>query len=173
VECLLVAILRPFWRFTKADFGPFDPKDRCYAHCASLMDTIWTYRAFASLNAEYWYNHTLATVAFISFREHENSSVQTEILIKACKCLHEMTELFPLAVDSLSAIRGAFKLAGMAVPTYLQPFLENGINHRKDGLLHHSAAKLLPGGDLSSTNAAQQEMRYQELLDELDSIGLD
>ena len=154
VECLLVAILRPFSRITKAGFGPFDPKDRCYAYCASFMDTIWTYRAFASLNAKCWYNHTLPTVAFISFREHANSSVQTETLIQARKCLHEMTGIFPLAVDSLSTIRGAFKLAGMMVPTYLQAFFGSGIKHRKHGMLHYPAAKLSPGGDLSTTNAA-------------------
>lgn len=84
-----------------------------------------------------------------------------------------MTAMFPLAADSLSAIRGAFKLAGMVVPAYLEPFLGPAIKHRKDGLLHHSAAKLLPEKGLPVSNSDRQEMMYQELLDELDSIGLD
>jgi hypothetical protein len=40
VECLLVAVLRPFLLMTEAEFGPFDPKARCYAHCGRLMDTM-------------------------------------------------------------------------------------------------------------------------------------
>ena len=112
----------------------------------------------------------LATVAFIAFREHTNNPVQTETLIKACKCLHELTATNPLAADALSAVRGAFKRTGIPLPTCLQSFLGSETRHRKDGLLHFAAAKLMPDEDRS--NEAMEEVRYQELLDELDGAEL-
>ncbi|KAJ4992891.1 hypothetical protein SVAN01_01595 [Stagonosporopsis vannaccii] len=170
VELLLGDILRPFSHWTKSQFGPFNPKDRCYAHCISLMDTIWMFRAFTSLNGEYWYIPMLATVALMILREHTESPMLTETLIKACKCLHEMTSMYPLAFDALRAIRGAFKRIGMSAPTYLQAFLGSGVRHTADGLLHHAAAKLMP--DAASSSEARSEVRYQELLDELDDVEL-
>lgn len=131
------------------------------------MDTIWTFRAFTNLNGEYWYIPMLTTIACMTFREHTDSPVQTETLIKACKCLHELTAIYPLASDALSAILGAFKKTGTPLPTYLQRFLGSGVRHRKDGLLHRAAAKLMP--DENWTHEAMGEMRYQELLDELDA----
>ncbi|KAJ8113959.1 hypothetical protein OPT61_g4046 [Boeremia exigua] len=170
VELLLGDLLRPFSAFKTSQFGPFDPKERCYTHCISLMNTIWTFRAYTSLNEEYWYIPMLATVAFMTFREHTESPILTETLIKACKCLHEMTSVYPMAADALNAIRGAFKRKGMPVPTYLQASLGSGLAHMKDGLLHHAAAKLMPEVDLQSD--ARDEVRYQELLDELDDVEI-
>lgn len=170
VELLLSDILRPFSHLTKMQFGPFDPKDRCYAHCISLIETIWTFRALSSLRGEYWYIPMLATVAFMTLREHTESPMLTETLVKACKCLHEMSSIYPLASDALSAIRGAFKRIGIVVPIYLQAFLDTGVGHTTDGLLHHAAAKLMPHLHLS--NESSSEIRYQELLDELDDVEL-
>ena len=112
----------------------------------------------------------LATIAFMTFCEHAHSPVLTETLIKACKCLHEMTPMYTLAADALSAIRGAFKRAGLPVPTYLQTFLNSGITHGNDGLLHRAVAKLMPGEGWSSDG---DELRYQELLEELDDLEID
>lgn len=134
------------------------------------MDTIWTFRALTSLSGEYWYIPMLATVAFMTLREHTESPILTEAIIKACKCLHEMKSMYPLASDALSAIRGAFKRIGVSVPTYLQRFLESGTRRTADGLLHHAAAKLMPEAGLS--NETRSEVRYQELLDELDDVEL-
>jgi hypothetical protein len=172
VECLLVAVLRPFLLMTEAEFGPFDPRARCYAHCGRLMDTMWTYRAFAALNVEYWYTHTLATIAFVIFRDHAQSSILRETLTKACKYLHELTVRFPLAADSLTAIRGAFKLAGLPVPIYLQPFMSK-LRPSKDRLLSHSAAKLPPGNYNLKTISDGEEWKYHQLLDELDDLEID
>jgi hypothetical protein len=171
VEVLLVAILRPFFHFTESQFGSFKPKDRCYNHCTNLMETIWTFRALTSLYGEYWYIPILATVGFMTFREHAHSPVLTETLIKACKSLDEMTGTYPLAIDALSAIRGAFKRTGMPVPTYLQAFLGSEARHAKDGLLHHAVAKLMPEEDW--TSESREELRYQELLDELEDARMD
>jgi hypothetical protein len=113
----------------------------------------------------------LATVAFMTSREHAHSPVLTETLIKACKSLEEMTVTYPLATDALSAIRGAFKRTGMPVPTYLQVFLGSGARHVKDGLLHHTVAKLMPEEDW--TSEIREELRYQELLDELEDVEMD
>ncbi|KAF3011008.1 hypothetical protein E8E13_010819 [Curvularia kusanoi] len=73
-EMLMSDILRPFSQFTKMQFGPFEPKERCYSHCVSLMNTIWTFRAFTSLSSEYHYIPVLAAVAFMTLQEH---SLQT------------------------------------------------------------------------------------------------
>lgn len=129
------------------------------------MDTIWTFRAFTSLNDEYWYIPMLATVAFMTSREHARSPVLTETLIKACKCLDEMAATYPLATDALRAVRGVFNRTGVSVPTYLQAFLGSGARHRKDGLLHHAVAKLMPE---VWTGEKREELRYQELLDEFE-----
>jgi hypothetical protein len=170
-ELLLGDILRPFSRFTELQFGPFQPKERCYAHCISLMDTIWTFRAFASLNGEYWYIPMLATVACMTLQEHSTSPMLTETIIKACKCLYEMLTVYPLAADALAAIRGAFKRANMPVPVYLKQYLGTKSGHTKDGLLHHAAAKFILGVGVSNEN--RDDIRYQELLDELDEVELD
>ena len=170
-ELLLGDILRPFSQFTELQFGPFQPKERCYAHCISLMDTIWTFRAFASLNGEYWYIPMLATVACMTLQEHNTSPMLTETIIKACKCLYEMLTLYPLAADALAAIRGAFKRANMPVPVYLKEYLGTKSAHTKDGLLHHASAKLILGVGVLSEN--RDDIRYQELLDELDDVELD
>lgn len=134
------------------------------------MDTVWSFRAFASLNTEYWYMHTLATVGFITFRDHTNSPVQTETIIKACKCLQELEERFVLASDALSAIRGAFKMAHMPVPTYLRPFLGH-VKHSEDGLLHHATAYILPSE--GQPDEAADDTKYRELIEELEGVGLD
>jgi hypothetical protein len=171
VDLLLIAILRPFSQFTKLDFGPFQPRDRCYSHCTSLMNTIWTFRALTNLHSEYWYMPMLATVAFVSFREAEGIPALRETLVKSCKCLGEMATIYPLASDALSAIRGAFRRAGMPVPVYLQPFLVPGVRHREDGLLHHAIARLMPGRDPKSEDT--KELRYQDLLNELENVEMD
>lgn len=171
VEMLLVAILRPFSHVTESQFGPFWPKNRCYGHCTSLMDTIWTFRAFTSLNSEYWYIPMLATIVFVTLRENTYNPILTEALIKACKCLDEMAVKFLLASDALSAIRGALKRTGMPMPAYLRAFLGPGIRHRKDGLLHHAVARLMP--EEGSGIGDGEELRYQDLFDELVDLDID
>lgn len=75
-----------------------------------------------------------------------------------------------MAADALSVIRGAFKMTGTTIPMYLEDYLGSGAGHMKDGLLHHAAARLMPHMNLSDQTTDQ--LRYQELLDELDDIEL-
>ena len=49
-------------------------------------------------------------------------------------------------------------------------FLNSGITHGNDGLLHRAVAKLMPGEGWSSDG---DELRYQELLEELDDLEID
>jgi hypothetical protein len=171
VDLLLMAVLRPFSHFTRLEFGPFQPRDRCYSHCTSLMNTIWTFRALTSLHSEYWHMPMLATVAFVSFREADGIPALRETLVKACKCLDEMKLMYPLARDALSAIRGVFGRTGMSVPAYLQAFLVPAVGHREDGLLHHAVVRVMPERD--SKNGDTQELRYQDLLNDLEDVEID
>lgn len=134
------------------------------------MGTIWTFRALTTLRNEYWYIPMLATVAFLTLQEHRVSPMLTETLIKACKCLSEMKSIYPLAADALNAIRGAFRMTDMLVPEYLKEYLGSRTGRMKDGLLHHAAAKFMLKMDPSNKN--RDEVRYQELLDELDDVEL-
>lgn len=113
----------------------------------------------------------LATVAFITFREAERIPPLRETLVKACKCLDEMTVMYPPASDTLSAISGAFKRTGMPIPVYVQAFLVSRIRHREDGLLHHAVARLMPEEVTKSEERA--ELRYQDLLNELKDVEMD
>lgn len=170
-ELLLANILRPCSQFSKIQFGPFSPKRRCHDHCVSLLDTIWTFRAFTSLHGEYWYIPLLATVSLMTFQDHTDRPMLTDTLIKACKCLDEMSLVYPLAADALSAIRGAFKRTETPIPKYLEGYLGNRVGRMKDGLLHHAAARLMP--HLNLCDQTGDGVRYQELLDELDDIELE
>jgi hypothetical protein len=59
----------------------------------------------------------------------------------------------------------------MPVPVYLKQYLGTKSGHTKDGLLHHAAAKFILGVGVSNEN--RDDIRYQELLDELDEVELD
>ena len=59
----------------------------------------------------------------------------------------------------------------MPVPVYLKKYLCTKSGHMKDGLLRHATAKLISDVGISHEN--RDEIRYQELLDELDDVGLD
>lgn len=163
---LLGDILRPFSQFTKMQFGPFEPKERCYSHCISLMNTIWTFRAFTSLKSEYCYIPILATVAFMTLQEHSVSLILTETLIKACRCLYELSSEYPLATDALSATRGAFKKLNMPVPMCIRDYLACRSRHTQDGLLHGAIARLML--TIGAANVGGSLVRFQDFLDALD-----
>jgi hypothetical protein len=59
----------------------------------------------------------------------------------------------------------------MPVPVYLNEYLGTRSAHTKDGLLHHASAKLILGVGVLNEN--RDEIRYQELLDELDYVEID
>jgi hypothetical protein len=47
------------------------------------------------------------------------------------------------------------------------------VRHRKDGLLHHAVAALLPSPAEVGRIGSGAELRLQELLDEFDDIDID
>ncbi|KAH7014447.1 nitrate assimilation regulatory protein nirA [Microdochium trichocladiopsis] len=172
LELMLVSILRPFCQMTKEQFGRFDPREKCFAHVASMMSAIWTFRAFAHLRFEYWLTHPLGTGAFIVLQEaSKNDPIHMDTLVRACQCLHEMRVSLPLATDVLSGIRAAFKRSKILVPAYMDRYFEM-IRHRKDGLMHHAVAALLPNPLIDRTGNAA-ELQLQELLDAFDDVDID
>ena len=169
---MFTAILRPFSHMTKEEFGRFDPKERCYAHAGHLTSAIWTFRAFSILRFEYWLTHALGTAAYIAIRESENTPIQIDTLVRACQCLHEMKVSLPLATDVLSGINAVFKRYRLQVPEYMKKYFAT-TRHRKDGLLHHAVAALLPDIMEGGRVGIRAELQLQELLDEFDGLGTD
>ena len=169
---MFTAILRPFTHMSREQFGKFDPRDRCYSHANSLISVIWTFRAFSCLRFEYWLCHALGTAGYIVVGGTEDSPIQMDTLLRACQCLHEMRVFLPLATDVLCGIHVALKRSGQRVPSFVEKYFAQ-IHHRKDGLMHHSVAALLP----KATNIARidngEDVQLQELLAELNGLEID
>ncbi|KAF2850428.1 hypothetical protein T440DRAFT_396867, partial [Plenodomus tracheiphilus IPT5] len=172
VEIATIALLRPFSNLEKSDFGPFNPRDRCYSHACSLAYAIWTFRSVAYLRFEYWLTYALSTVAFITLDNCHQNPPQIEALLKACQCLHETTSTLPLAADVLSAIHGQIKRSRLVLPACIMRFFTKDIWHRKDGLLHYSVANLMPNLGAGKQGTAQQ-LQLKVLLDELEQLTVD
>ncbi|KAG4292508.1 hypothetical protein FPRO06_11996 [Fusarium proliferatum] len=171
-EVMLTAILRPFTNMNKAQFGKFDPRERCYAHASNLASAIWTYRSFAVIRFEYWLTHALGTAAHIVVGGTEDAPVQMDTLTRACQCLYEMRSTLPLATDILCGIRIALKQLKEKIPAFMDRFFDR-IIHRKDGLMHHFVASLLPDSIDMTQNSSNQDIQLQELLNRLEDIGVD
>ena len=165
---MFTAILRPFSHMTKEHFGRFNPRERCYAHAASLTSAIWTFRAFAHIRFEYWLSHAVGTAAYIVLRESDEAPGQMDTLVRACQCLYEMQISLPLATDVLCGIRAAFKRYRLHVPPYMMKYF-SALRTRHDGLLHHAVAALLPSSDEVGRIGSGAELQLQELLDEFDN----
>jgi hypothetical protein len=171
-EVMLIAILRPFAGFSRAQFGKFEPRERCYAHASNLASAIWTFRGFAIIRFEYWLNHALGTAAYVVIGGTEDAPVQMDTLVRACQCLHEMRGTLPLATDALCGIHVALKQSKEAVPAFMGKFFDR-LGFRKDGLLHYSVAAFLSHStDIAGDNSSK-EIQLQELLDRMDDIGID
>ena len=169
---MFTALLRPFSHMTKEQFGRFNPRERCYAHAASLVSAVWTFRAFSVLHFEYWLNHALGTAAYVVIYESEHTPTQIDTLVRACQCLHEMRISLPLATDVLSGIHAAFKWYKLQVPAYMTRFFTT-VRHRKDGLMHHAVAALLPTSTEGGRFRSEAELQLQELLDDYDDLDID
>lgn len=168
------AILRPFSHMPKEEFGRFNPRERCCSHASRMMTAIWTYRAFAILRTEYWLIHPISTAALIVIQDLDPGSAEVETLIRACQCLQDMTSTLPLAADCLSTINGAFRRSKLQLPHYVHRFFVNA-RHRKDGLMHHAFAALMPTQARNNPSRVENTLglSFQELLDELEDISLD
>ena len=174
-ELMITAILRPFGQLSKLEFGRFSPRERCCSHASRLMTSVWTYRAFAILRTEYWLIHPITTAALIVCQDLDFGSAEIDTFMRAGQCLQEIMGTLPLAVDCLVTIKGAFKRSGIEVPPQLRRFLDKA-RHRKDGLMHHAVAALMPtqkGGDTISGGDEKWAPTFQELLDELEGVVID
>lgn len=76
-----------------------------------------------------------------------------------------------MALDCLSAVHSAFKKSKLQLPAFMTRFFGPSVRHRKDGLMHHAVAALMPGDDGYDERSAH-ETRLQELLDDLDNVAL-
>jgi hypothetical protein len=133
------------------------------------MSAAWTFRSLACIRFEYWLVHPIGAAAYMALHEREGALVHMDTLVRACKCLDDMRVMLPLATDVLSGIRAAFRRCGLAVPAYLGRYFD-AVRHRKDGLMHHTVAALLP---TAREDRGPGEMQLQELLDEFDELGVD
>ncbi|KAH7127423.1 fungal-specific transcription factor [Dactylonectria macrodidyma] len=172
LEVMLTAMLRPFSHMTKEQFGRFDPRQRCFTHACSLMSIIWTFRAFCQIRLEYYLVHPLGSAAYIVLGEAEDAPARMDVLVRACQCLHEMKVSLPLAIDVLSGIRAAFLRYKLPVPAFMKKYFES-LQHRKDGLMHHTVASLLPSSIEAGRTGSGEEFQLQQLLDGFDSIDID
>lgn len=174
-ELMLTAILRPFGQMSKKEFGRFNPRERCCSHASKMINEIWTYRANAILKIEYWLMHPATVSGLIVVQDLELGSAEVDTLIRACQCVDEMRTTYPLATDCLSTIHGAFKRTRLQTPDYVRKFFVE-TRHRKDGLMHHAIAALMPTGNDSSPNSRIDNTwspSFQELLDMLEVTALD
>ncbi|EWZ78317.1 hypothetical protein FOWG_17403 [Fusarium oxysporum f. sp. lycopersici MN25] len=172
VEVMFTVLLRPFSHMSKEKFGRFDPRERCLAHANSLMSAIWTFRSFAHLRFEYWLTHVTGTAAYIVLQEAGDSPPQMDTLIRACQCLEEMRVSFPIATDVLAGISAAFYRYKVQMPAFIRRYFDK-VHHRKDGLLHHAVAALLPNSPEIGRVRSGAEVQLQELLNGFDNIELD
>jgi hypothetical protein len=173
VELIFTFLLRPFATFTKDQFGPFAPRDRCLAHAVQLQSAIWTFRAYAILGHEYWLNSPLTNVAFITIHESASNPTAMETLVKACQCLSEMSELLPLSADCLVAIHGAIKASDLQLPEYVMRYFKaKNLKARKDGLMHRTIVTIMPDQQ-DEVKGGVQETLLEELLDDFDGLGVD
>ncbi|KAK2590141.1 hypothetical protein QQS21_012182 [Conoideocrella luteorostrata] len=171
-EVMLTAILRPFTSMSKAQFGAFDPRERCYAHASSLTTAIWTFRAFSVIHHEYWLCHALGTAAYIVVGGTADASIQMDTLVRTCQCLYEMRATLPLATDISCGIHAALKRSKEPMPAFLSKYFDS-LNHRDDGLMHYAVAALLPDAtDIAGANR-HGDVQLQELLNGTNDIGVD
>jgi hypothetical protein len=177
VEIMLITILRPFCQLVQDSLNDLNPKQRCYVHASSLMSNIWTFRAFSILRHEYWLVHGLSTAAFVVLQDLDHGPEQLDTLIRACHCLHEMTLTLPLATDCLLAINAAFRRSQLTVPDHVARYFGKDQRRRRDGLMQHVYAALLPTPEVNLNGVGKnRDLSLQELmadLDDLDDMSVD
>lgn len=172
---MLTVILRPFNELSRAEFGRFIPKQRCYSHASRLMATIWTYRAFAIWKTELWLMVPITTAALLVVHDLDPGSAELNTLLQACQCLHEMSELLPLAAGCLAEINKAFQRASHRLPANVERFFI-GVREPNSGEIQQAVPSLMPS-QIHSESKNESNTAFagylQELLTELESTTLD
>ncbi|PMB68832.1 hypothetical protein BM221_005416 [Beauveria bassiana] len=154
--------------------GRFSPRERCAAHASHLVTTVWSFRAHGQVRYEYYLAYALGAAAYILLQEPD-APVQMDSLVRACQCIFEMRPTLPLAADTLSGIRAAFRLYRLAVPMYMLKFFDR-VRHNEAGVLHRTVAVtgLLPaaGGGGNDNEAKRAELQLEDLLRDFGNVDI-
>lgn len=82
------------------------------------MSKIWTFRALYTLQHESWCIQLCSLCAFRVLFDLDFGAMQMDTFTSACQGLHELSERFPLARDTLASIQSAVRLRGLRLPSY-------------------------------------------------------
>ncbi|KAF9766187.1 hypothetical protein IL306_001433 [Fusarium sp. DS 682] len=125
-DLVVISILQPFDDVPKSIFGPFHPRLASYAHATNAMSTIWHFRALYNLRNEYWLIQASSVCAFKVLFAIEESPIQLETFIKACRALMELRESYPVAEDVIYSIESVIKNKKVNLPSYAREYMPNG-----------------------------------------------
>ncbi|KAF4456745.1 hypothetical protein F53441_1181 [Fusarium austroafricanum] len=125
-DLVAISVLQPFDNIPKSIFGPFHPRLTSYAHATNAMSTIWHFRALYTLRNEHWLIQASSVCAFKVLFAIEESPIQLETFIKACRVLIELREAFPVAEEVLYSIESMVKDRKVNLPFYAREYMPNG-----------------------------------------------
>ncbi|KAH7192564.1 uncharacterized protein B0J16DRAFT_62594 [Fusarium flagelliforme] len=125
-DLVAISILQPFDSVPKTTFGPFNPRSMTYAHATNAMSTIWHFRTLYTLRNEHWLIQASSVCAFRVLFVVEESPIQLETFIKACRALLELNEAFPVAEKVLYSIESVVKEKGINLPSYAKEYMPHG-----------------------------------------------
>ncbi|KAF5609878.1 pathway-specific regulatory nit-4 [Fusarium subglutinans] len=125
-DLIVISILQPFDHIPKSVFGPFIPRLTSYAHATNAMSTIWHFRALYTIHSEYWLIQACSVCAFKVLFAMEESPIQLETFIKACRALMELREAFPVAEEVIYSIESVVKNKKVNLPSYAREYMPNG-----------------------------------------------
>ncbi|KAF4337567.1 nitrogen assimilation transcription factor nit-4 [Fusarium beomiforme] len=125
-DLVVISILQPFDHVPKSIFGPFHPRLTSYAHATNAMSTIWHFRALYTLRNEFWLIQASSVCAFKVLFAIEESPIQLETFIKACRALMELREAYPVAEDVVYSIESVIKNKKVNLPSYAKEYMPNG-----------------------------------------------
>ncbi|KAF5625723.1 pathway-specific regulatory nit-4 [Fusarium sp. NRRL 52700] len=125
-DLVVISILQPFDHIPKSVFGLFHPRLTSYAHATNAMSTIWHFRALYTIHNEHWLIQACSVCAFKVIFAIEESPIQLETFIKACRALAELREAFPVAQEVIHSIESVVKNKKVNLPSYAREYMPNG-----------------------------------------------
>ncbi|PCD41991.1 hypothetical protein AU210_004529 [Fusarium oxysporum f. sp. radicis-cucumerinum] len=125
-DLVVISILQPFDHVPKSAFGPFHPRLTSYAHATNAMSTIWHFRALYTVQNEHWLIQACSACAFKVLFAIEESPIQLETFIKACRALMELGAAFPVAEEVIYSIESVVKNKKVNLPSYAREYMPNG-----------------------------------------------
>ncbi|KAG5754187.1 hypothetical protein H9Q70_003213 [Fusarium xylarioides] len=125
-DLVVISMLQPFDHVPKSVFGPFHPRLTSYAHATNAMSTIWHFRALYTIHNKHWLIQACSVCAFKVLFAIEESPIQLETFIKACRALMELREAFPVAEEVIYSIESVVKNKKVNIPSYAREYMPNG-----------------------------------------------